>query len=66
MFTVTRLTCPASDNAADVGQTVAIITTNADGIAQTRELPWGQYKITETGVPDGYIDDEFETTVFIK
>lgn len=66
VFTVTRLTCPASDNAADVGQTVAIITTNADGIAQTRELPWGQYKITETGVPDGYIDDEFETTVFIK
>ena len=41
VFTVTRLTCPASDNAADVGQTVAIITTNADGIAQTRELPWG-------------------------
>ena len=66
VFTVTRLTCPASDNAADVGQTVAIITTNADGIAQTRELPWGQYKITETGVPDGYIDDEFEMTVFIK
>ena len=66
VFTVTRLTCPASDNAADVGQTVAIITTNADGIAQTRELPWGQYKITETGVPDGYIDDEFETTVFIN
>lgn len=66
VFTVTRLTCPASDNAADVGQTVAIITTNADGIAQTGELPWGQYKITETGVPDGYIDDEFETTVFIK
>lgn len=66
VFTVTRLTCPASDNAADVGQTVAIITTNADGIAQTGELPWGQYKITETGVPDGYIDDEVETTVFIK
>ena len=66
VFTVTRLTCPTSDNAADIGQPVATITTNADGIAQTGELPWGQYKITETGVPDGYIDGEFETTVFIK
>ena len=65
-FTVTRLSGPESDNASDIGKVVATITTNAQGIAETGVLPWGQYKIVETGVPDGYLDSGYSVTVWIK
>ena len=65
-FTVTRLSGPESDNASNIGQVVATITTNAQGIAETDLLPWGEYRITETGVPDGYLDSGYTVTVWIK
>ena len=65
-FTVTRLTGPDSYTASDIGKVVATITTNADGVAETGLLPWGQYKITETGVLNGYLDAGYTTTVTIK
>ena len=52
VFTVTRLSGPASDHAADV--------------AETGLLPWGEYKITETGVPDGYLDAGYTANAWIK
>ena len=61
-FTVTRLSGPESDNASNIGQVVATITTNAQGIAETGLLPWGEYRITETGVPDGYLDSGYTVT----
>ena len=66
VFSVTRLSGPASDNAADIGRVVATITTNAQGIAETGLLPWGQYRVTETGVPSGYLDAGYTTTVTIQ
>ena len=66
VFTVTRLSGPESDNASDIGKVVATITTNAQGIAETGLLPWGEYKIVEAGVPDGYLDSGYTTTVRIK
>ena len=66
VFSVTRLSGPASDNAADIGRVVATITTNAQGIAETGLLPWGQYSVTETGVPNGYLDAGYTTTVTIR
>lgn len=66
VFTVTRLSGPESDNASDIGKVVATITTNAQGIAETGLLPWGEYKIVEAGVPDGYLDSGYTTTVWIK
>lgn len=66
VFSVTRLSSPASDNAADIGRVVATITTNAQGIAETGLLPWGQYRVTETGVPEGYLDAGYTTTVTIQ
>ncbi len=66
VFTVTRLTGPDSYTASDIGKVVATITTNEDGIAETGLLPWGQYKITETGVLNGYLDAGYTTTVTIK
>jgi hypothetical protein len=66
VFTVTRLSGPESDNASDIGKVVATITTNAQGIAETGLLSWGEYKIIETGVPEGYLDSGYTTTVWIK
>ena len=66
VFTVTRLSGPAADNPSDIGKVVATITTNAEGVAETGLLPWGQYRIDETGVLNGYIDSGFTTTVWIK
>lgn len=66
VFSVTRLSGPASDNAADIGKVVAAVTTNEQGIAETDLLPWGEYQITETGVPAGYLDEGYTTTVWIK
>ena len=66
VFTVTRLSGPESDNAPDVGKVVATITTNAEGIAETGLLPWGEYRIDETGVPEDYLDAGYTTTVWIK
>ena len=65
-FTVTRLSGPESDNASDIGKVVATITTNTQGIAETGLLPWGEYKIVETGVPDGYLDSGYTVNVWIK
>lgn len=45
---------------------VATLTTNAQGIAETGLLPWGEYKITETGVPDGYLDAGYTANAWIK
>ena len=66
VFSITRLSGPVSDNASDVGKVVATVTTNAQGSAETGLLPWGEYKVVETGVPDGYLDSGYATTVWIK
>ena len=65
VFSVTRLSGPASDNAADIGRVVATVTTNEQGVAETGLLPWGEYEIVETVVPDDYLDDGYSTTVWI-
>ena len=66
VFSVTRLSGPTSDNAADIGRVVATVTTNEQGVAETGLLPWGEYGLTETGVPTGYLDDGYTATVWIK
>ena len=66
VFSVTRLSGPASDNAADIGKVVATVTTNDQGVAETGLLSWGEYRLTETGVPTGYLDEGYTTTVWIK
>ena len=65
-FTVIRLTGPDSYAVSDIGDVVATITTNSDGVAETDLMPWGEYKITETGVMNGYLDTGYTTSVTIK
>lgn len=64
-FTITRLSAPPADNNAGVGTVAATITTGADGIAETDWLPWGKYRVEETGVPANYVDNGFVTEVEI-
>ncbi len=60
-FTITRLSAPSGSSG--VGSVSAILTTGADGTAETDWLEWGRYRITETGVPDHYEDSGFTTEV---
>ena len=66
VFTITQLSGPDAYNIEDTDPLSVTITTDAQGIAETGLLPWGEYEITETGVPDGYIDSGFTATVWIN
>lgn len=63
VFTVTRVSGLPSHNGEDVGEIVAVLTTDENGFAETPLLTWGEYKVAETHVPDDYIDDGYEITV---
>ena len=61
-FTITRLSAPASHGSEGVGDKITI-TTNSEGVAETDWLPWGEYKVQETVVPEHYEAPTFVTTV---
>jgi uncharacterized surface anchored protein len=63
VFTVTRVSGLPSHNGEDVGEIVAVLTTDENGLAETPLLTWGEYKVAETHVPDDYIDDGYEVTI---
>ena len=65
VFTVTRISGLPSHNGENDGEIVAVITSGADGIAETPLLTWGEYEITETSVPEGYLDDGYTVRVRI-
>ena len=47
------------------GQVVATATSGEDGMFSFRELTEGRYTLTETKVPDGYMDNKLSITVTI-
>ena len=47
------------------GQVVATATNGKDGMFSFRELTEGRYTLTETKVPDGYMDNKLSVTVTI-
>lgn len=65
VFTVTRISGLPSHNGENDGEIVAVITSGADGTAETPLLTWGEYQIVETRVPDDYLDDGYSVTVRI-
>ena len=65
-FTITRVSGLPSHNGGNDGEVVAVITTDADGIAVTPLLTWGTYKVEETGVPVHYVDNGYSTEVTIQ
>ena len=62
-FTVTRLSAPASYNGAGVGEVVAVITTDANGCAETDWLTYGKYKVEETKVPLHFVNNHYSTVI---
>lgn len=62
-FTITRLSGPAAMNGAGVGEVAAVITTDANGYAETDWLDWGRFKVEETKVPAGYTDSHYSTEI---
>ena len=64
-FTLTRLSAPASHNGAGIGEVVAVLTTDAAGVAEIDDLPWGRYLVTETKAPEHYEAPTFSTEVAI-
>ena len=65
-FTVTRVSGLPSHNGSNDDEVIAVITTDADGIAVTPLLTWGIYKVEETGVPAHYVDNGYSTEVSIQ
>lgn len=61
-FTITRLSCAPALNGAGIGEQITI-TTDADGVAETGWLPYGRYRVEETGVPADYVDKQFSTEI---
>ena len=47
----------------------AVLTTGTvdgvDGVAVLEEIPYGLYRVVETGVPEGYVDQDFEEVFWI-
>ena len=64
-FTVTRVSGLPSHNGSNDGEVVAVITTDANGMAITPLLTWGTYHVEETGVPEHYVDNSFSAEVTI-
>ena len=64
-FTITRISGLPSHNGEGNGEVVAVITTDENGIAQTPWLTWGEYEVTETVVPDDYLDGGYSVIVRI-
>ena len=62
VFTVTRLSSPASLNDAGVGDTFTL-TTDINGVAETGWLEWGKYQVDETETISGYIVAPNSTTI---
>lgn len=48
------------------GEIVATLTTDANGIAETDWLRYGVYTVTETKVPEHYVDSDFSCEVTIN
>lgn len=64
-FTVTRLSGLPSHQGAGDGEVVAVITTDADGVAETGWMTWGTYRVTESKVPEHFVDTGFSADIVI-
>lgn len=65
-FTITRVSGLPSHGGAGDGEVVAVITTDADGVAETPMLTYGVYRVAETKVPEHYVDSGFSCEVTIN
>lgn len=61
-FTIMRIEASPAANGAGIGE-MTTITTDESGIAETGWLDYGTYRITETVVPERFVDSGFSVEV---
>ncbi len=64
-FTITRISGLPSHNGKGNGEAVAVIVTDANGIAESPLLTWGTYLVEETKMPAHFVDNTFSCEVVI-
>ncbi len=65
-FTITRISGLPSHKGAGDGDVVAVMTTDASGVALSPLLTWGTYLVEETVVPVHFVDNDYSTEVTIE
>lgn len=65
-FTITRNSGLPSHKGSNDGAVVAVMTTDADGVAVSPLLTWGTYTVVETKIPAHYENQPFEAVVIIS
>ena len=65
-FTITRISGLPAHQGKDDGEVVAVLTTDAEGVALSPPLTYGTYRVEESKVPEHYVDQGFAVEVEIR
>ena len=65
-FTITRISGLPAHQGKDDGEVVAVLTTDAEGVALSPPLTYGTYRVEESKVPEHYVDQCFAVEVEIR
>ena len=65
-FTITRVSGLPAHQGKDDGEVVAVLTTDAEGVALSLPLTYGTYRVEESKVPEHYVDQGFAVEVEIR
>lgn len=65
-FTITRVSGLPAHQGKDDGEVVAVLTTDAEGVALSPPLTYGTYRVKESKVPEHYVDQGFAVEVEIR
>lgn len=65
VFSITRVSSAPALNGADVGEVLATLTTDENGIATSPALPWGIYRVEEMQAPAHYVSSGFSQEVAV-
>lgn len=65
-FTITRISGLPAHQGKDDGEVVAVLTTDAEGVALSPPLTYGTYRVEESKVPEHYADQGFAVEVEIR
>lgn len=65
-FTITRVSGLPAHQGKDDGEVVAVLTTDAEGVALSPPLTYGTYRVEESKAPEHYVDQDFAVEVEIR
>ena len=65
-FTITRVSGLPAHQGKDDGEVVAVLATDAEGVALSPPLTYGTYRVEESKVPEHYVDQGFAVEVEIR